>query len=327
MTPSQLLVSAHAPCTSTMVGLAPPLVAAASTVRADAIWLSGMAKLAMATITAAMMSRSLTGCAIRVMFTEVSFPGVPGARADARLCGYQAVTSADRSACGWFPGSALRPGRPATSQDAALVRCRVTSYGLSLRLEPSGGVSAGLLHFPAGTRPAGGPLPLRGGLHRVPGLRGRERAWLSGEASRSWWRPVTRPRPALLHAVQRWLGMFAQVLHPGPLHAWVVRGSLDQIHEVGDVRVEPLLQLLVGDAPFSSEGPVGPGQGEHVRIQPRAEVLKRDAQRPQAAVAAAHRRRCGHEQPVPLVERLRLVAGYPVDGVLQRPRHRRVVLR
>jgi hypothetical protein len=32
------------------------------------------------------------------MFTEVSFPGVPGARADARLCGYQAVSSADRSA-------------------------------------------------------------------------------------------------------------------------------------------------------------------------------------------------------------------------------------
>src|SRR5689334_11904242 len=39
------------------------------------------------------------------------------------------------------------PRRP---RDAALVRCRVTSHGLSLRLEPSGGVSAGLLHFPAG---------------------------------------------------------------------------------------------------------------------------------------------------------------------------------
>jgi hypothetical protein len=31
------------------------------------------------------------------MFTEVPFPGVPGARTDARLCGYKAVTSADRS--------------------------------------------------------------------------------------------------------------------------------------------------------------------------------------------------------------------------------------
>src|SRR5580704_18307228 len=49
------------------------------------------------------------------------------------------------------PGSALRPARPQTSQDAALVRCRVTSHGLSLRLERGGGVSAGLLHFPAGS--------------------------------------------------------------------------------------------------------------------------------------------------------------------------------
>src|SRR5271169_752848 len=48
------------------------------------------------------------------------------------------------------PGSALRPVRPATPQDAALVRCRVTWHGLSLRLERGGGVSAGLLHFPAG---------------------------------------------------------------------------------------------------------------------------------------------------------------------------------
>src|SRR5690348_6859544 len=48
------------------------------------------------------------------------------------------------------PGSALRPARPQTPQDAALVRCRVTSHGLSLRLDRGGGVSAGLLHFPAG---------------------------------------------------------------------------------------------------------------------------------------------------------------------------------
>src|SRR5258708_23543760 len=92
------------------------------------------------------------------------------------------------------PGSALRPARPQTPQDAALVRCRVTSHGLSLRLERGGGVSAGLLHFPAGNAAgwrhearriievgpgaSSGPLLLRGGLHRVPGLRERERAWL-----------------------------------------------------------------------------------------------------------------------------------------------------
>src|SRR5258708_28713173 len=92
------------------------------------------------------------------------------------------------------PGSALRPARPQTRQDAALVRCRVTSHGLSLRLERGGGVAGGLLHFPAGNAAgwrheahriigvgpgaSSGPLLLRGGLRRVPGLRGRERAWL-----------------------------------------------------------------------------------------------------------------------------------------------------
>src|SRR5580700_5690129 len=83
MTPSQLALLAHAPCTSTMVGLGPP---PASAVPADAIWLSGMTKPAMATITAAIMSRSLPGRVIRAVFTEVSFPGVPSVRADARLC-------------------------------------------------------------------------------------------------------------------------------------------------------------------------------------------------------------------------------------------------
>src|SRR6266852_5688309 len=49
------------------------------------------------------------------------------------------------------PGSALRPARPPTPPEGgALVRCRVTSHGLSLRPERGGGVSAGLLHFPAG---------------------------------------------------------------------------------------------------------------------------------------------------------------------------------
>jgi hypothetical protein len=81
-----------------MLGLGWLLAAAASAVGADAIWLSGTTKLAMATTTAAIISRSLAGCAIRVMFTEDSFLGVLGARADARLCGYKVVTSADRSA-------------------------------------------------------------------------------------------------------------------------------------------------------------------------------------------------------------------------------------
>jgi hypothetical protein len=85
-----------------MLGFGPSPAAAASALRAGAIWLSGMTKPAMATITAATMSRSLPGRAIRVMFTEVSY------------------------------------------------RRGVTSHGLSLLLGRGGGVSAGLLHFPAG---------------------------------------------------------------------------------------------------------------------------------------------------------------------------------
>ena len=55
-----------------MVGLGPPPAVPVSAARADAIWLNGMTKPAKATITAATTSRSLPGCAIRVMFTEVS---------------------------------------------------------------------------------------------------------------------------------------------------------------------------------------------------------------------------------------------------------------
>jgi hypothetical protein len=98
------------------------------------------------------------------------------------------------------PGSALRPARPATPQDAPLAWCRVTSHGLSLPLERGGGVSAGLLHFPAGNAarwrhqahriieagPALRPLLLRSGLRRVAS-RARTRVVVSGK----------RPKPKL----------------------------------------------------------------------------------------------------------------------------------
>ena len=48
------------------------------------------------------------------------------------------------------PGSALRPARPATPPGRGAGPVPVTSHGLSLRLERGCGVSAGLLHFPAG---------------------------------------------------------------------------------------------------------------------------------------------------------------------------------
>jgi hypothetical protein len=51
-----------------MVGFGPSPAAAALAVLADAIWLSGITKPTMATITVAMMSRNLPGCAIRGMF-------------------------------------------------------------------------------------------------------------------------------------------------------------------------------------------------------------------------------------------------------------------
>jgi hypothetical protein len=108
------------------------------------------------------------------------------------------------------------PGTSSDAQDAALVRCRVTSHGLSLRLERGGGVSAGLLHFPAGNAAgwrheahriievgpgaSSGPLLLRGGLHPPPGLRGRERVVVSGKRPKEesgFRRATVHPRRAV----------------------------------------------------------------------------------------------------------------------------------
>ena len=70
---------------------------------------------------------------------------------------------------------------------------------------------------------------------------------------------------------------------------------------------------------------MGLREREHVRIDPRAEVLERDPQRPEPSVPSDHRRRRGQQQAVPLVERLRPEPADPVDRVLQHARHRRVV--
>ena len=77
--------------------------------------------------------------------------------------------------------------------------------------------------------------------------------------------------------------MLAEVLDPRPLHARVVRGGLDEIHEVGDVRVEPLLKLVVGDAAFTREGAVCLRERKHVGVEARSEVLEGNAQRPETA--------------------------------------------
>ena len=75
-------------------------------------------------------------------------------------------------------------------------------------------------------------------------------------------------------------------------------GRLDEIQEADDVLLEPLLQLRVGDPPVVVECLVRLREREHVRVDARAEVLERDAQRPEAAVAADHRRRRREQQAV-----------------------------
>src|ERR1700722_6303582 len=72
MTPFQLLVSAQAPCSSTIVGLGPSLAASRFVVWAEAVWLRGMIRAAMAATSAGITRRSLTRCAVRAMFTAVS---------------------------------------------------------------------------------------------------------------------------------------------------------------------------------------------------------------------------------------------------------------
>ena len=80
----------------------------------------------------------------------------------------------------------------------------------------------------------------------------------------------------LLDAIDDRIRMLAQVFDPSPLDARVVLRGFDEIHEVRDVRVEALLQLLVRDSPFVREGAVGLGEREHVRIDSRAEMLERN---------------------------------------------------
>ena len=89
--------------------------------------------------------------------------------------------------------------------------------------------------------------------------------------------------------------------------------------------LEALLQLRVGDPLLGVECLVRLGEREHVRVDPGAEVLEGNPQRPEPAVAARHRRRGRQQQAVLLVERLRAEARHPVDRVLQHPGHRGVV--
>src|ERR1700733_11489909 len=74
MTPSQLAVLAQAPCSSTIVGLG-PASAARVVVWAEAVWLSGMTRAAVAMTRAEIMRGSLARRAVQAMFTVISFSG------------------------------------------------------------------------------------------------------------------------------------------------------------------------------------------------------------------------------------------------------------
>src|ERR1700683_342705 len=91
MTPTQLAVLAQAPCSSTMVGFGPPLAAARVVAWAEAIWLKGMSRAAMATARAGMMRRSFACCTARATFTVISFAGMPSDRSVAWRGPQQAI--------------------------------------------------------------------------------------------------------------------------------------------------------------------------------------------------------------------------------------------
>src|SRR5271163_1277152 len=76
-----------------MVGLGPPLAAARVVAWAEAIWLKGIIRAALATARAGMMRRSLACCAARAIFTVVSFSG------ECRAC----VRSHGEALTGKFP--------------------------------------------------------------------------------------------------------------------------------------------------------------------------------------------------------------------------------
>src|SRR5580704_12145770 len=80
MTPFQLLVSAQAPCSRTMVGLGPALAATRLVVRAEAVWLSGMIRAAVAITKAEIIRASLARRAVLAVFTVISFSGGPSVR-------------------------------------------------------------------------------------------------------------------------------------------------------------------------------------------------------------------------------------------------------
>ncbi len=84
--------------------------------------------------------------------------------------------------------------------------------------------------------------------------------------------------------------MLAQELDPRGLGARVVLRGLGQIHEPGDRLVEPPGELRIGDLALRVERLMRLRERKHVRIDARAEMLERHAQRPKTTITAHHRR-------------------------------------
>src|SRR5260370_6758386 len=99
-----------------MVGLGSPLGVARVVVWAEAIWLKGMIRAAVATARAGMMRRSLACCAARAMFTVISFSGE--CRASVRSHG-EALTGKSPVSTVWQETGSGYPQRHCTSVNGA----------------------------------------------------------------------------------------------------------------------------------------------------------------------------------------------------------------
>jgi hypothetical protein len=70
----------------------------------------------------------------------------------------------------------------------------------------------------------------------------------------------------------------AQILKPRLLGAMVVGVGLDEVHEGHNVLLKPVAKLFVGNASLRVEGLLRLRQREHVRVDPRAQMLQGHAQ-------------------------------------------------
>src|SRR5579872_1820458 len=101
-------------------------------------------------------------------------------------------------------------------------------------------------------------------------------------------RSIDRGRGSL-YAIDPRIDMLAKILNPGPLDAGIVGRGFHKIHEVLDVSLEPPMQEGILDRAVVAKRGVRLGKREHVGVHPRPQMLERNAERPETAIAAHHR--------------------------------------